>query len=150
MFKYVSTCSSLLFYICLCALFLSKKSVLKPTTKLCILIFLFFNIFQIALAWLCSILVILSRDVEVNPEPKKKDKDCLSTCYSNLNSISAYDYSKLFLLNSYNSPHKFDLICLSKTRLDSNTPIDDDNLESSGYTLVTHLIANAEVSVSAT
>ena len=32
--------------------------------------------------------------------------------------------------------HKFDIICLSETNLDSNTPIDDDNLEISGYTLI--------------
>ena len=95
-----------------------------------------FHIFEIVFAWLCSLLVMLSGDVEVNPGPKKKDKDCLSICHWNLNSISAYDYSKLFLLNSYNSLHKFDIICLSETYLDSNTPLNDDNLEISGYTLV--------------
>ena len=77
---------------------------------------------------------MLSGDVEVNPEPNKKDKDCLSVCHWNLNSIS--DYSKLFLLNSYNSLHKFDIICLSETYLDCNTPLDDYNLEISSYTLV--------------
>ena len=79
---------------------------------------------------------MLSGDVEVNPGPKKNDKDCFSICHWNLNSISACDYSKLFLLNLYNSLHKFDIICLSQTYLDSNTPLDDDNLEISGYTLV--------------
>ena len=79
---------------------------------------------------------MLSGDVEVNPGPKKKDKDCLSICHRDLNSISTYDYFKLFLLNSYNSLHKFDIICLSETYLDSNTPLDDDNLEISGCTLV--------------
>ena len=34
-----------------------------------------------------------------------------------------------FFLNSYNSPHKFDIICLSETYVDSNTPLDDGNLE---------------------
>ena len=68
--------------------------------------------------------------------PRKKDKDCLSICHWNLNSISGYDYSKLFLLNSYNSLHKFDIIFFSETYLDSNTPLNDDNLEISGYTLV--------------
>ena len=77
-----------------------------------------------------------SEDVDVNPGPKKKDNDCLSICHWNLNSICAYDYSKLFLLNSYNLLHKFDSICLSETYLDSNTPLDDDNLEISCYTLV--------------
>ena len=79
---------------------------------------------------------MLSGDVEVNPGPKEKGKDCLAICHWNLNSIPAYDYSKLFLLNSNNLLHKFDIICLSQTCLDSNTPFDDDNLEISGYTLV--------------
>ena len=132
LFKYVSICSSLLFYICLCYLFLSRERVLKITTKFCILIFLLFNIFQIFFAWLCSLLAMLSGDVEVNPRPKKKDTDCLSICHWNLNSISAYGYSKLFLLNSCNLLHKFDIICLCETYLDSNIPLDDENLEISG------------------
>ena len=37
---------------------------------------------------------------------------------------------------SYNSLHKFDIICLFETYLDSNTPLHDGNLEISGYTLV--------------
>ena len=81
---------------------------------------------------------MLRGDVEVNSGPKKKDKDKdqLSIWHWNLNSKSVYDYSKLFLLNSYNSLHKFDIICLSETYLDSDTPLNDDNLEISGYTLV--------------
>ena len=136
LFKYVSICYSLLFYICMCSLFFSRDSVLKITTKFCILIFLLFHIFEIVFAWLCSLLVMLSGDAEVNPGPKKKDKDCLSIWHWNLDSISAYDHFKLFLLKSYNSFHKFDIICLSKTYLDSKTPLNDDNLEISGYTLI--------------
>ena len=116
--------------------FFFRDSVLKIPTKFCILIFLLFHIFEIVFAWLSSLLVMLSGDVEVNSASKKKDKDCLSIYQWKLNSISKYDYSKLFLLNSYNSLHKFNIICLSETYLDSDTPINDDNLEISGYTLV--------------
>ena len=87
------------------------------------------------------------------PEPKKKDKDSLSICHWNLNTISAHDYSKLFILSSYNSLHKLDIICLSETYLDSNTPLDDDSFEISCnrlFVLITHLIPNTEVSVSIT
>ena len=70
------------------------------------------------------------------PGSKKKDKECLSICHWNLSSISAYDLSKLFLLNLYNSLHKFDILCLSETYLDSNNSLNDDNLEISDYTLV--------------
>ena len=79
---------------------------------------------------------MLSGDVEVNPGSKKKDKDCLLIYHQKLSSIAASDYSKLFLLNSYNSLHKSDIIWLSETRLHSNTSLDDDSLEISGYTLV--------------
>ena len=41
-----------------------------------------------------------------------------------------------YFLNSNNSLHKFDIMYLSETYLDSNTPLDDDNLEISGYMLV--------------
>ena len=95
-----------------------------------------FSIFQVLFAWLCSLLVILSGDIEVNPRTKKKDKACLSICHWNLNNISAYGYSKLSLLNSYNLLHKFYIICLSKTYLDSNTSLGEDNMEISGYILV--------------
>ena len=54
----------------------------------------------------------------------------------NLNSILAHDYSKLFLLKAYISVHKFDIICLSETYLDSAVPIDDDNLVISRYNLI--------------
>ena len=74
-------------------------------------------------------------NVEVNPGAKRIDKDILSICHLNLNSISAYDYSKLFILTSYNCLHKFNIIHLSETYLDSNTPLNDDNLEISGYRL---------------
>ena len=54
----------------------------------------------------------------------------------NLNSILAHDYSKLFLLKAYISVHKFDIICLSETYLDSTVPLDDVNLVISGYNLI--------------
>ena len=42
--------------------------------KFCFLIFLLFNIFQIVLACLVSLLVMLSGDIEVNPGTKRKKK----------------------------------------------------------------------------
>ena len=71
-----------------------------------------------------------------DPIQDPERKTCLLICHRNISSISAYDYSQLFLLNSGSSLHKFDIICLSETNLDSNTSLDDDNLEISGYTLV--------------
>ena len=50
--------------------------------------------------------------------------------------ISTHNYAKVFLLKAYVSIHKFDIICISKTYLDSSTASDDNNLEIPGYTLV--------------
>ena len=50
--------------------------------------------------------------------------------------LSAHNYAKLFFFKAYIATHKFDIICISETYLDSSTPSDDNNLEISGYTLV--------------
>ena len=127
---------SLLFYIFLIAFLFSKGYVSKISRKLYISIFLLFNILLGVLVWLCSCLIILSGDVEVNPGPKNSVSECLSICHWNLNSILAHDYSKLFLLKAYISVHKFDIICLSETYLDSTVPLDDVNLVISGYNFI--------------
>ena len=53
-----------------------------------------------------------------------------------MNSISAHNYIKLSLLRAYLSTHRFDVICLSETYLDSDTSHEDANLEIVGYTLI--------------
>ena len=53
-----------------------------------------------------------------------------------MNSISAHNYIKLSLLGAYLSTHRFDVICLSETYLDSDTSHEDANLEIVGYTLI--------------
>ena len=95
-----------------------------------------FNILLGVLVWRCSCFMILSDDVEVNPGHINSISECLLICHWNLNSISAHDYSKLFLLKAYISVHKFDIICLSETYLDSTVPLDDVNLVISGYNLI--------------
>lgn len=87
--------------------------ILKFTTKFCIPIFLFVNIFRIVLTWLCGPLIMLIGDVGVNAGPKNKNKECFSFCRRNPNNISARNYSKLFLLKPCNSLYKFEIICLS-------------------------------------
>ena len=86
------------------------------------------------LCWLYIVLITLSGDVEINPEPKRKTAQTLSICHWNLSSIYAHNFAKLSLLRAYVSVHKFDIICLSETYLDCST--DDEILEFSGYYLI--------------
>ena len=73
------------------------------------------------LTWLYSLLILLSTDVELNPGPKRSSTSNISICCWNLNSISADSFTKLFLLKAYIAIHKFNIICLSETYLDSST-----------------------------
>ena len=45
-------------------------------------------------------------------------------------------FTKVSLLSAYISVHKFDIICLSETYLNSEIPSDDQNLEIPGHNLV--------------
>ena len=79
-------------------------------------------------AWLCSLAVKLSGDIEENPGPKTNSCDCLSICHWNLNSICAHNFTKSSLLRAYISINKIDITCLSETCLGWSIPSDDDNL----------------------
>ena len=63
----------------------------------------------------------------INPGPKRTPEESLSIFHWNLNSISAHNYLVF---------HKFDIICLSETYLNSSNSPDDETLEISGYNLV--------------
>ena len=86
------------------------------------------------LPWLYILLITLSGNVELNPGPKRKAAQTFSICHWNLNSICAHNFAKLSLLRAYVNVHKFDIICLSETYLDSS--IDDESLDISGYYLI--------------
>ena len=73
--------------------------------------------------------LLLSGDIKINSGPKPTSKASLSICYWNLNSISAHNYAKLSLLRGYLAFHKFDIICLSETYLNSSNLPDDETLE---------------------
>ena len=48
----------------------------------------------------------------------------------------AHTFSKLSLLEAYNVEHKFDMICLSETFLDSSIPSNDERLNMKEYKLI--------------
>ena len=45
-------------------------------------------------------------------------------------------FTKVSFLSAYIFVHKFDIICLSETYLNSEIPSDDKNLEIAGYNLI--------------
>ena len=69
----------------------------------------------------CMLLLhfICASDIERNPR-KNNTFFNLSICNWNFGSIAAHNFSNPFLLEAYNVQHKFDMICLSQTFLDSN------------------------------
>ena len=83
--------------------------------------------------WLDEIFLKLSGDIEENPGPKPRSNQSFSICHWNLNSISAHNYIKVSLLRAYISTHKFDVICISETYLDSDKSDDDDNPKNAGH-----------------
>ena len=72
-------------------------------------------------------------DVEINPGPKKKEARFFSCFHGNVNSILAHN--KLSLLEAYNTIHKYDILCISETYLDSSVSVDDSTLSLPGYNL---------------
>ena len=111
-------------------------NVLKITTTFCVPFFLFRNIVARVLVCLYSLLLVLRGDVEINSGPLSNCKEHFSICHWNHNSISAHDYSKLFLLKAYIILHKFDIIFLSETYLDYTICNNDDKFQILGYTLI--------------
>ena len=70
-------------------------------------------------AWSIPFSILLSGDIETNPGPKPIARQSFSICHWNLNSISAYNFTKISLLTAYVLVHNFDIICLSEAYLNS-------------------------------
>ena len=86
--------------------------------------------------WVYSILISLRGDVQLNPGPKNKFNVNFSVCHWNFNSIAALNYANVFFLKAYIAVYKFDIICISRTYLDTSITSDDDNLEILGYKFI--------------
>ena len=87
------------------------------------------------LLW-CSSLILLSGDIKTDPGPISSSGQYFSICHLNLNSIATHNYAKLSLLTAYNLVHSFDIICLSETYLNSETPSNGTRLKLPGYNVL--------------
>ena len=99
-------------------------------------LYIFLAVLYLRYIWPYSILVKLNGDVAENPGPKPKPCQSFSICHWNVYSLSDQNFSKVSLLRAYISIHKFDVICISETFLNSDTAFDDDNLNIEGYNIV--------------
>ena len=79
--------------------------------------------------WLVFRTILLSGDIETNPGP-----ETLDFCTWNLNSISAYDFLRVSLIEAYNSVYNYDIIGIVETHL--NSTVDEDRLALDGYTFI--------------
>ena len=59
-------------------------------------------------------------DIEKNPGPKYSS---LTFCHWNLNGLTAHDSIKISLLQAYVTQHNYDIICISKTFLNSSIDV---------------------------
>ena len=110
-------------------------------TKLCLgmarhAISLLFHVFVLIYysLWFSSF-ILLREDFKTSPGPISSSEQCFLICHWNLNDIAAHNYTKLSLLSAYNLLHSFDIICLSETYLNSETPPNDIRLELPGYNM---------------
>ena len=72
-------------------------------------------------------------DIEKNPGPKYSS---LTFCHWNLNGLTAHDSIKISLLQAYVTQHNYDIICLSKTFLNSSIDSSDTRILIDGYNLI--------------
>ena len=80
------------------------------------------------------LLLLKCGDIEQNPGPSKNCN--LSIMHWNINSVSAHNFVKLTLLEAFVSIHKYDLICISESYLNSSISSNDPSSELKGYKLV--------------
>ena len=81
-------------------------------------------------------LLLQCGDIESKPDPRCKYSQCFNFCHQNLNSFPSHNYSKVPLLQAFNTMHRFDLICLSETYLETSISIDEGSLIIDGYKLI--------------
>ena len=81
-------------------------------------------------------LLLQHGEIETNPGPRGNHSQYFSFCHWKLNSLPAHNYAKVSLLQAFNAIHKFDLICLSESYLNSSITMDEKSLIIDGYKFI--------------
>ena len=101
-------------------------SILKVSTIFWHLLIVYSFLTQL---WIYSHLISWSGDIKQNPGPKQDNNQCFSVYDWNLNSIASHIFSKSQSLIAYNWMHKFEIICLSESYLNSEILSSDSILQ---------------------
>ena len=117
-----------LFYGKVYAVVPNNKNFYDCNIKILIFLFFFYSTFVF-------LILLIDGDIDSNPGPKTKTKkeNFFSCCHWNVNSLLAHN--KLSMLEAYNVAHKYDVICISESYLDSTVPLDDKSLSLNGCNL---------------
>ena len=94
---------------------------------------LFINNYFCILPFVALLLLRLG-DAGTNPGPKKSS--VIKFCTWNLNGLAAHDLLSVSLIKAFIITHNFDIICLTKTFLDSTEPQHDEKIMINGYSLL--------------
>ena len=124
------------FFLIFLMLLTLKRKTFKSAIYFSVLSFLTVAVNVSIATWIQNNYISLSADVQLNPGPKNKSDVNFSICHWNLNSIAAHNYTKVFLLKAYIAVYKLDIICISKTYLDTSIKSHNGNLEILGYNLI--------------
>ena len=87
--------------------------------------------YTLHLQWTTYKTFVMSGDVEINPGP---DHSTFNFCSLNLNSICARNFTRVSLIEAYNSVYNYDLIGIVETHLDST--VDESKLDLTGYSFL--------------
>ena len=117
-----------IFYKCTHLVFKIKCSLLLKLDIRKILTIFFYSIFS-------RMFIMQHGDIESNPGPRKKHIP-LTCCHWNVNTLTAHKTIKKSLIEVYNSNHKYDFMCISKSCLDSSVSDEDKELAMEGYKLI--------------
>ena len=83
-------------------------------------------------------LLLKHGNVEINHGPKKRETRFFSCFHWNVNRILAH--SKLSLLEARNNIHQYDILCISKTHLESSVSIYDTTVSLPGWVVFVCII----------
>ena len=77
--------------------------------------------------------LIFSNNNESYPRPKSDSSQNFRVCQWNLNSIRVHHFSKLYLLKTYLTANKNEILRLSETYLNHTFPVNDESVATQGY-----------------